>query len=247
MEMTATGSGPLSDREIEELDAALAAVPEPYEPLDIVMLDGFLVGLLLQPEPVLPSQWLPHVFDSEGRDQAMPSGADAFKRITELILRQHAYLAACINAREAFDPIVFPLVDEAGAEVGGKAGIEALAPWAVGFTSALHSFPQLLDMHGEDSALAESLVGVLRHLPQDPDEPAAEARRFADDKRRIERDMPLDGLDDAIEHLIECVLDIADLSRPRRPTSRAAPKVGRNDPCPCGSGRKYKQCHGAPN
>jgi len=26
---------------------------------------------------------------------------------------------------------------------------------------------------------------------------------------------------------------------------RDAPKVGRNDPCPCGSGKKYKQCHGA--
>jgi preprotein translocase subunit SecA len=26
---------------------------------------------------------------------------------------------------------------------------------------------------------------------------------------------------------------------------RNAPKVGRNDPCPCGSGRKYKKCHGA--
>jgi preprotein translocase subunit SecA len=26
---------------------------------------------------------------------------------------------------------------------------------------------------------------------------------------------------------------------------RALPKVGRNDPCPCGSGRKYKKCHGA--
>ena len=25
---------------------------------------------------------------------------------------------------------------------------------------------------------------------------------------------------------------------------RATPKVGRNDPCPCGSGKKYKQCHG---
>jgi len=26
---------------------------------------------------------------------------------------------------------------------------------------------------------------------------------------------------------------------------RNQPKVGRNDPCPCGSGKKYKQCHGA--
>ena len=30
-----------------------------------------------------------------------------------------------------------------------------------------------------------------------------------------------------------------------RPVTRAQPKVGRNDPCPCGSGKKYKQCHGA--
>ena len=27
---------------------------------------------------------------------------------------------------------------------------------------------------------------------------------------------------------------------------RRGPKVGRNDPCPCGNGRKFKQCHGGP-
>jgi uncharacterized protein YecA (UPF0149 family) len=29
------------------------------------------------------------------------------------------------------------------------------------------------------------------------------------------------------------------------PIRRDAPKVGRNDPCPCGSGKKYKKCCGA--
>jgi SEC-C motif domain protein len=29
-----------------------------------------------------------------------------------------------------------------------------------------------------------------------------------------------------------------------KPVVRSAPKVGRNEPCPCGSGKKYKQCHG---
>ena len=29
-----------------------------------------------------------------------------------------------------------------------------------------------------------------------------------------------------------------------RPYVRETPKVGRNEPCPCGSGKKYKQCHG---
>jgi len=31
---------------------------------------------------------------------------------------------------------------------------------------------------------------------------------------------------------------------PQQPVVRLQPKVGRNDPCPCGSGKKYKQCHG---
>ena len=30
----------------------------------------------------------------------------------------------------------------------------------------------------------------------------------------------------------------------RQPVYRTEPKIGRNDPCPCGSGRKYKLCHG---
>ncbi len=33
-------------------------------------------------------------------------------------------------------------------------------------------------------------------------------------------------------------------SEPRQPFVREGEKVGRNDPCPCGSGKKYKQCHG---
>jgi preprotein translocase subunit SecA len=32
---------------------------------------------------------------------------------------------------------------------------------------------------------------------------------------------------------------------PAGPITREGPKVGRNDPCPCGSGKKYKQCHGS--
>jgi len=40
------------------------------------------------------------------------------------------------------------------------------------------------------------------------------------------------------------VMEIADITRPRQPIERAQPKIGRNDPCPCGSGRKYKHCHG---
>jgi preprotein translocase subunit SecA len=33
-------------------------------------------------------------------------------------------------------------------------------------------------------------------------------------------------------------------AEPVTPYVREAPKVGRSDPCPCGSGKKFKQCHG---
>jgi len=34
------------------------------------------------------------------------------------------------------------------------------------------------------------------------------------------------------------------LTRTAAPVKRTQAKVGRNDPCPCGSGKKYKKCHG---
>jgi preprotein translocase subunit SecA len=34
-------------------------------------------------------------------------------------------------------------------------------------------------------------------------------------------------------------------SAPKQTAVRTGPRVGRNDPCPCGSGKKYKKCHGA--
>ena len=56
----------LSDAEFAELDALLAAIPEPLEPLDAVMLDGFIAGVLVQPELIDAERWLPYVFDAGG-------------------------------------------------------------------------------------------------------------------------------------------------------------------------------------
>jgi preprotein translocase subunit SecA len=36
-----------------------------------------------------------------------------------------------------------------------------------------------------------------------------------------------------------------EIQLPKITVRREAPKVGRNDPCPCGSGKKFKNCHGA--
>jgi preprotein translocase subunit SecA len=40
-------------------------------------------------------------------------------------------------------------------------------------------------------------------------------------------------------------MDLQQAPQAPAPVRRDVPKVGRNDPCPCGSGRKYKKCCGA--
>src|SRR5205814_6601587 len=80
------------------------------------------------------------------------------------------------------------------------------------------------------------------HLPAETDE---ERESVA----TLDREQPLATLDEAIEDLVVAIADLSDLTRDQRykvdTIKRDAPKVGRNDPCPCGSGKRYKHCHGA--
>ena len=99
---------PLSDRELDELQALLDRVPAPLEALDVSMLDGFLCGLLVQPRSVPVARWLPHITDVDGR--ALPPRFDA-ARLHALVLRRHAELDAAIQRRDWFDPWVFELSD----------------------------------------------------------------------------------------------------------------------------------------
>ena len=56
-----------------------------------------------------------------------------------------------------------------------------------------------------------------------------------------DREVLLDNACFAVQDLRLLLLDHG----PRPETRRVGPQPGRNDPCPCGSGKKYKKCHGA--
>jgi preprotein translocase subunit SecA len=49
---------------------------------------------------------------------------------------------------------------------------------------------------------------------------------------------------EAIGERVEVPIGGVGSSTPVQQQTRDQPKIGRNDPCPCGSGKKYKQCHG---
>ncbi|HUL53292.1 MAG TPA: preprotein translocase subunit SecA [Opitutaceae bacterium] len=54
----------------------------------------------------------------------------------------------------------------------------------------------------------------------------------------------LGGLDMPVPESDEAPAAEPEVQLPRVTVRRETPKVGRNDPCPCGSGKKYKHCHG---
>jgi uncharacterized protein len=243
--------GDLDDSEFAELEELLAQTPEPLDPLTVVMLDGFLCGVLVQPVIVVEQDWLPYVFDLDA--QPLPETVDAawYQRSQELIGRRYQALNKALIEDQWFSPLVLeldpdatepPPQPDASDEPDPMEGMgdiaRALLPWVVGFQHALLSFPELSEL--PDDAVALALARIFRHLPAQTEEDKALLAM-------LERESPLENLDAATEELIAAVVDLADLTRPLRykvdTVMREHPKLGRNDPCYCGSGKKYKQCH----
>jgi uncharacterized protein len=93
---------PVAEHEIAELQALLDDVAAPLEPLDVCALDGFLCGVLVQPQAIAPARWLRFVTDVEGRP--LPAGFDA-RRLHALVRRREAELGRAIEPREGLGPM----------------------------------------------------------------------------------------------------------------------------------------------
>ena len=191
-----------SEREIDELQGLLDAVPAPLEALDVATLDGFLCGVIVQPRRIVPERWLPFVTDGDGRP--LPTGFDA-RRLRELAVRREAELRRAIERREWFDPRVFELEDDDAASPAD--GVDAVYPWVAGFAAAMEIFPGLLE--GDDEAVVEPLALIYRHL--DPDDLEDADALLAE----IESLEPPADLAAAVEELVRATLLLADVARDR--------------------------------
>lgn len=195
-------AAPFSDREIDALQALLDAVPAPLEPLDVVSLDGYLCGVLVQPERVLPARWLAYVSDGDGRP--LPAGFDPAP-LHALVRRRHAELDAAIARRQWFDPWVFESGDAAEQDDAIR---EAVLPWVAGIAAAFELFPGVMRLPPEETL--EPLALLYRHLDaedlDDADELLAE----------IETLEPVADMAEAVEGLVRATLLLADAAQPVR-------------------------------
>ena len=79
---------PLTDAELDELEAFLASDAVPQDCMDLEMLDGYLTAIVSGPDAIQPSEWLPQVW-SEGGKSTAPAfvNNDQAQRIMGLVLR----------------------------------------------------------------------------------------------------------------------------------------------------------------
>jgi len=197
---------PLDEPDIQRLQSLLDEVPAPLQPLDVSAMDGFLCGLLLQPNTIDPGQWLPCITDLEAR--ALPAGFDG-AALQALVLQRHRQLDGAIAAREWFDPWVFEL--DAASSVS-----ECVLPWVAGFAAALDRFPALMQL--DDTQLLEPLALIYLHFDAQDLEDADALQQVIDSL-----EPPVD-LGEAVQDIVRSIMLLADVSRPaaRAPTPRRA-------------------------
>ncbi len=87
------------------------------------------------------------------------------------------------------------------------------------------------------SAIKHQFVGTLMRV---------QSRNAAEEAEKLRRQMAQKAKQQAMAFSRGDAEGNVDKAAPKQQApARAGPKVGRNDPCPCGSGKKYKKCHGA--
>jgi uncharacterized protein len=200
-------AAPLSDVELGRLQALLDALPQACAPPDLSALDGFLVGVLLQPQPVPASRWLPWVHDFDA-GRAAPPALD-LAPLHALVRRRHGELAAAIAARRWFDPWVFEL--ESSRDNDPATVRQAVLPWVAGWAAALEHFPALLAQAGDDAR--EPLATLYAMFD------AEDLEDLGDLADWIDQVEPPESMADAVEDLVRSALLLADAMRLPGPAS----------------------------
>ncbi len=100
---------PLTDQEIEELDAFLLADNGLENAMDVSALDGFLCAVLSGPNVIMPSEWMRWVWDMEKGEQAPEFVSEKqAQRILSLLMRHADDIAVTlIQAPQDYEPLFF--------------------------------------------------------------------------------------------------------------------------------------------
>jgi uncharacterized protein len=211
-------------------DADLGPLRSAISPLE---LDGYLTGVIVtpQPAPISPSTWImqlwgPPIFDDDTQ----------IKTVLGALIKRYNALGTKID-RSVKLLQAEGAVDYQPAFLAGdkKPTHDSVRTWVRGFWRAMTLAPEAWSSLVEDERtqiLIGPFVGFFDLEPHDPD------------ALPHNRDALLDEDAALIPRMILVLRKLAHIRQTDGFVSRRSHrgKIGRNEPCPCGSGRKYKRC-----
>jgi uncharacterized protein len=248
-----------SDAEIQALEALCERLAGFDDRVSLEWLDGCMAALLAGPRLLTPSQWLPQLLgDAWERTFADPQDV---QQALDTLLGRWKVLGSQLDAEALFDepdllrlsPLLGDYSDEAREALlaEGRLEPEDLQAWpltgelwALGVLEAIESFADdWVAPTGDDdnSAWYEGSLRAILALTQRDEAQLAADLKLRYPGQTLTRDELVDEACLALQDLRCYWVEHA----PRHAPRRVEPVPGRNDPCPCGSGKKYKKCHGA--
>lgn len=234
--------------EVEFLDHFLSRDNAPEHCMDLSMLDGYLTAVVSGPNLIMPSDMLRWVWDSEnGQDAAHIKDQVEAEKVIGLIMQQwNATAHTLTQSPEQYKPQIYEKTLEDGSRM------PIFEAWCAGYykgmTIDMRGWAPLL--LGQPALLSPVLLygtadgeEALERLNADESAHKAAAEGLADMVRLVHAHWLAQRRQQEASGQVPT--PIRDAATSTQPVRRDGPKLGRNDPCHCGSGRKYKHCHGA--
>lgn len=229
-------SEPLSDAELDELEQFLMSGATSDETLLIDSLDGYLTAIVIAPTTVMPSRWLPGVWGPTPEQAPQYESPEQAQRILGLVLRHmNGIVYNFQDEPDSFEPMF------CSREYRGRRYLDGEG-WAMGFMQAVHLMRPEWQHLFEHPEMIDALrpIHLLGSEDVTDEEDALTTTRAK--RERLTKKIPQSL---AAIHRFWLPYRHAATERTVATTMRREhPKVGRNDPCPCGSGKKFKKCCG---
>lgn len=224
-------SMPLIDAELDHLSEILGRLGN-KRAMNLEQLDGFLAALICGPELVPPSKYLPMIWG----EQTVFENASSAQEFSSLIMRHWNTIADTLDSGEVYLPLL--LEDESGIAHGND--------WANGFMRGMEfgkeDWALLLDDEDHGGSLISIFALANEHNPDPTMRPYKDP--ISADLRETLIAGAVAGTTQIYRYFkAQRFLSIDPLGN-MPDFLRTMPKVGRNDPCPCGSGKKFKHCCG---
>ncbi|MEZ2299985.1 UPF0149 family protein [Variovorax sp. RCC_210] len=226
---------PLSEDEFNELEQFLLYHVDTEDVMTLDMADGFLHAIAIGPTTIPPSQWLPKVW---GTQEMMPpmDSIDQLNHMLGLVMRHfNSIIAGLEGDPREISPCWTTMTYE-----GDEQEYDDAEAWAYGFIEGMRlrwSDWQPLLSTPQGQALLRP-IGLLGEGDFSVDQD--ELTRTPAMRAELALQIPQAVLD-MHAHWLPLRLAVYQ----REVAKAMQPKAGRNEPCPCGSGKKFKKCCGA--